>query len=148
MGPLDQLLSDFCDAVGLWAPEILQLREISVKGISVKFDEYSDDPGYFYATFEFGAIFPGRTLRVFRLLLEANYHVYIREQATLGLDAETGGVVLCLREAFGGDHHGPWLRDTLSFLAEHGTYWRENILACPDEMFDGISSGRYEWIKG
>lgn len=142
---LQELLQDFCDTVGLHPVEILRRRQVLVKGIDVVFAQPADDPDHFRVHFQFGAVAAGRSLKVFRLILEANVLVYAKEDAMMGMDPDTGGVVLMLRVAFGVT--GRWLADTLAHFAEHGLYWRNNILECPDPMLEGICSGFYVWIK-
>ncbi|MBP7565025.1 MAG: molecular chaperone Tir [Burkholderiaceae bacterium] len=144
---LNDLLQDFCSEVGLHPPEILRRRKVLVKGIDVGFSELLEDPDHFYLAFQFGAIAAGRTLKAWRLMLEANVLVYAKDVAVMGMDPDTGGVVLTLRGAYGPQASGRWLADTLAHFAEHGVYWQNNILDCPDEMFNGISSGLYQWIK-
>ena len=31
--------------------------------------------------------------------------------------------------------------------AEHGRYWRDQIVQSTDEMFEGISNGDYTWLR-
>ncbi len=133
--------------VGLHPTEILRRQQVQVKGIDVMFSQLQDDDDHFYAAFQFGAVTAGRTLKVFRLMLEANVLVYAKDVALMGMDPETGGVVLSLRGAFGGATDGRWLADSLAHFAEHALYWQNNIIDCPDEMFNGVSSGEYQWIK-
>jgi len=35
----------------------------------------------------------------------------------------------------------------LSHYAEHGRYWRSNIIESSDEMFQGIVAGDYFWLR-
>jgi hypothetical protein len=142
---LQDLLKDFCETVGLYPVEILRRRQVQVKGVEVRFAQYTDDEDHFYVNFDFGAIAAGRTLRVFRLMLEANAMIYAKETAVLGMDTETGCVILTLRSAFGVT--GQWLADNLSYFADHAVYWQKNILDCPDERFTGVSSGLYKWMQ-
>lgn len=141
------LLQDFCDTVGLYPPEILRRRQVQVKGLEVVFTPGSAQDGHFYFSYQFGAIAAGRTLKVFRLMLEANVLVYAKDAAVMGMDPDTGGVVLSVRGTFGPDITGRWLADTLAHFADHAIYWKKNILDCVDEMFNGISSGQYQWMR-
>lgn len=144
---LPELLREFCAVVGLHPVDILRRRMVLVRGIEVAFSEQGEDPDHYYAIFRFGAVAAGRSLRVFRLMLEANLLVYARDDAAMAMDPDTGGVVLSVRAAYGNAAAGRWLADTLAHFAEHGMYWKTNILECPDEMFNGIASGEYQWIK-
>ena len=80
-------------------------------------------------------------------MLESNILVYARESGVLGVDAETGNAVLSIRSHFGPEVGGEWLSETLSYFAEHAHYWQKNILECNDEMLNGITSGKYQWLK-
>jgi hypothetical protein len=144
---LSILLTDFCETVGLYPPEIVRRLQVQVKGMEVVFRCAEGDADHFYFAYQFGAIAAGRTLKVFRLMLEANVLVYAKDDAVLGMDPDTGGVVLSIRGSFGGETTGRWLADTLAHFAEHANYWKKNILDCVDEMFNGISSGQFQWIR-
>lgn len=145
---LGNLFSDFCQTVGL--PDtlaILERRMIYVKGMEVSFETLEGDDGHFQMYFRFGAIVAGRVLRVLRLMLEANLLVYAKDNGRFAMDPDTGESVLMLRAAFGPEANGEWLADTLGHYAEHGMYWRDNILDCPDEQFNGVASREYQWIR-
>lgn len=144
---LNQLLTDFCETVGLYPPEIVRRAQVQVKGMDVVFRCNEGDDDHFYFSYQFGAIAAGRTLKVFRLMLEANVLVYAKDHAVLGMDPDTGGVVLSIRGVFGAQASGRWLADTLAHFAEHAIYWKNNILECIDEMFNGISSGQFQWMR-
>ena len=144
---LTELLEDFCDTVGLYPPEIIRRRQVQVKGLEVAFSSLEGDDEHYYFAYQFGAIAAGRTLKVFRLMLEANILVYAKDDAVMGMDPDTGGVVLSVRGTFGPAATGRWLADTLAHFAEHAIYWKKNILDCVDEMFNGISSGQYQWMR-
>ena len=120
---------------------------MQVKGLEVVFNSGDAKGGHFYFSYQFGAIAAGRTLKVFRLMLEANVLVYAKDDAVMGMDPDTGGVVLLVRGTFGPDITGRWLADTLAHFADHAIYWQKNILDCVDEMFNGISSGQYQWMR-
>ncbi|WPB57937.1 CesT family type III secretion system chaperone [Xylophilus sp. GOD-11R] len=144
---LTDLLREFCDTVGLYPPEILRRKQVQVKGMEVNFTRPAAGAEHFFFSYQFGAIAAGRTLKVFRLMLEANILVYAKDDAVIGMDPDTGGVVLSVRGTFGPGATGRWLADTLAHFAEHAIYWRKNILDCIDEMFNGISSGKYQWMR-
>jgi hypothetical protein len=80
-------------------------------------------------------------------MLEANLLIYAQDQAQLGLDTDTGGVVLVLRLPFADGLNGEGLADLLAHYAEHGRYWRQNIVESSDEMFEGIASGEFFWLR-
>jgi hypothetical protein len=148
MSELTDLLSDFCQCVGLAdVSTVIGRRMVQVKGMEVGFEALSDDPDHFQIQFRFGAMAAGRALRVFRLMLEANLLVYAKDNANFALDPDTGESVLLLRAAFGGTTTGQWLADTLAHYAEHGLYWKNNILSCEDEQFNGVASGQYQWLR-
>jgi hypothetical protein len=148
MDTLADLLTDFCESVGLVdVTTVVERRMVQVKGMEVGFESLSDDPEHFQIQFRFGAIPSGRSLRVFRLMLEANLLVYAKDNAHFALDPDTGESVLLLRAAFGVTAKGQWLADTLAHYAEHGTYWKNNILSCADEQFNGVASGGYQWLR-
>ncbi len=148
MGPLTDLLSDFCRCVGLIdASTVIKQRMVQVKGMEVGFEALSDDPDHFQIQFRFGAMAAGRALRVFRLMLEANLLVYAKDNAQFAIDPDTGDSIMLLRAGFGTNTTGQWLADTLAHYAEHGLYWKNNILNCEDEQFNGVASGEYQWMR-
>lgn len=148
MSALNDLLSDFCQCVGLAdASTVIGRRMVQVKGMEVGFEALSDDPDHFQIQFRFGAMAAGRALRVFRLMLEANLLVYAKDNAHFAMDPDTGESVLLLRATFGVTSTGQWLADTLAHYAEHGLYWKNNILSCQDEQFNGVASGEYQWLR-
>ncbi|RAS39243.1 CesT family type III secretion system chaperone [Paraburkholderia bryophila] len=142
------LIMDLCAVVGLGdADPVLRSRSIEVEGFDVRLDYFERDLDAMYANFHFGTVTAGRTLVVFRLMLEANLLIYAQDQAQLGLDTDTGGVVLVLRLPFADDLDGNALADLLAHYAEHGRYWRQNIVESSDEMFEGIASGEFFWLR-
>ncbi|MGN6651045.1 CesT family type III secretion system chaperone [Trinickia sp.] len=143
-----QLIRDLCDTVGLPdVDHVLQTRQIEVEGFDVRLDYFDNDLNAMYANFHYGAVTAGRTLTVFRLMLEANLVIYAQDQAQLGLDTDTGGIVLVLRVPMTHDVDGGVLADLLAHYAEHGRYWRQNIIESTDEMFEGLVSGEFIWIR-
>jgi hypothetical protein len=142
------LVRDLCRHIDLPDPEdVLRRGTIEVEGFEVNLANFSNDPGAMYLNFHYGIVTAGRTLRVFRLLLEANLSVYAQDQAQLGLHADTGGIVLIVRVPLGDTIDAPWLAETLTHYAEHGRYWRDNIANATEEMFLGICAGDYFWIR-
>jgi len=89
----------------------------------------------------------GRTLRVFRLMLEANLSVYAQDQAQLGLDADTGCAQLIVRIPMVDGVDGPWLCETLDHYLEHGRYWKDTIVGASDDMFQSLCAGHFQWIR-
>jgi hypothetical protein len=148
MNSLVDLLSDFCQCVGLPdASTVIELRMVQVKGMEVGFEVFDDDPDYFQIQFRFGSIAAGRALRVFRLMLEANLLVYAKDNAQFAMDPDTSDSVLLLRVPFAEQTTGQWLAETLSHYAAHVEYWKNNILSCEDEQFNGVASGEYQWLR-
>ncbi|WP_423600126.1 CesT family type III secretion system chaperone [Roseateles sp. MS654] len=142
------LVRDLCQLIELPdADAVLQRGTIEVEGFEVHLANFSNDPGAMYLNFHYGIVTAGRTLRVFRLLLEANLSVYAQDQAQLGLHADTGGIVLIVRVPLSDSIDAPWLAETLTHYAEHGRYWRDNIANATEEMFLGICAGDYFWIR-
>ncbi|VWD52926.1 HpaB [Burkholderia lata] len=80
-------------------------------------------------------------------MLEANLIIYAQDQAQLGIDIDTGGIVLIVRVPMTTDLNGTILADLLSHYAEHGRYWRQNIIESTDEMFKGIMTGDHLWLR-
>lgn len=143
-----QLVGQLCEAIGL--PDVaavLASRRIEVEGFDVLLDHLDADPDAMYLQFDYGTVTGGRTLRVFRLMLESNLLVYAQDQAQLGLHPDTGGAMLIVRVPMTEEIDGPWLVDTLVHYAEHGRYWRDNMQQSPDEMFEGLSAGQYQWLR-
>ncbi|PLZ00280.1 molecular chaperone Tir [Burkholderia sp. WAC0059] len=143
-----EVVRDLCQAVDLPDPDyVLETRTIEVEGFDVHLDYFENDLDALYVTFHYGTVTAGRTLTVFRLMLEANLLIYAQDQAQLGLDADTGGIVLIIRLPFSPDLDGPMVADLLAHYAEHGRYWRNDIIEATDEMFDGLVSGEYFWLR-
>ncbi|MFL9886190.1 CesT family type III secretion system chaperone [Paraburkholderia agricolaris] len=143
-----QLVRDLCNTVGLAdAEHVLRTRAIEVEGFDVQLEHFENDLEAIYANFHYGAVTTGRTLTVFRLMLEANLLIYAQDQAQLGLDTDTGGIVLVLRVPMTYDVDGAVLADLLAHYAEHGRYWRQNIIESTDEMFEGVAAGDYVWLR-
>jgi len=144
----EALLRDVCEVVGLPdAERVLDTRAIEVEGFDVRIDHFEKDPDAVYVNFHYGTVTAGRTLVIFRLMLEANLLIYAQDQAQLGLDTDTGGIVLIVRLPFSPDLDGKVIADLLLHYAEHGRYWRKNIIESSDEMFDGLASGDYTWLR-
>jgi hypothetical protein len=143
-----ELIAQFCAVVGLHDVEYVQKTgSVEVEGFEVRIECVERDQDAVYVNFQFGTVTAGRTLQVFRLMLEANLLIYAQDQAQLGIDADTGSVVLILRLPFDPDFSGANLADLLVHYADHGRYWRQNIIESTDEMFEGIASGEFFWLR-
>ena len=129
------------------ADAVLASRRVELEGFGVVLDHVANDPAAMYLQFDYGITTAGRTLSIFRLMLESNLLVYAQDQAQLGLDPDTGSTQLIVRIAMTEDIDGPWLMDTLTHYAEHGRYWRDHLLQAPDEMYEAISAGDYLWLR-
>jgi Tir chaperone protein (CesT) family len=143
-----ELVEQLCGVIGLPdAAAVLDRRVVEVEGFTVVLDHVDSDPKAMYLQFDFGIATTGRTLRIFRLMLESNLLVYAQDQAQLGIDPDSGAVLLIMRVPFSRDLDGEWLAETLGHYAEHGRYWRTNMLEASDDEFDGIAQGNFAWIK-
>jgi hypothetical protein len=143
-----EIVREVCAVVDLPdADLVLQTRTIEVEGFEVRLEHFENDPGALYINFHYGTVTAGRTLVVFRLMLEANLLIYAQDQAQLGLDTDTGGIILIVRTELSPDLNGEVVADLLGHYAEHGRYWQRNIIESHDEMFEGIASGEYTWLR-
>ncbi|ABC35844.1 CesT family type III secretion system chaperone [Burkholderia thailandensis] len=144
----EKVIAEVCAIVGLPdVDHVLETRSIDVEGFDVRLEHFEDDPDSMYVNFHYGIVNAGRTLAVYRLLLEANLLIYAQDQAQLGIDADTGSIVLLMRLPLTPDVTGATLADLFAHYAEHGRYWRQNIIESGDEMFSGIASGEYFWLR-
>jgi len=143
-----EVVRDVCRVVDLPdADYVIQTGLIEVEGFDVRMDHFANDVDAMYVNFHFGTVTAGRTLTIFRLMLEANLLIYAQDQAQLGIDADSGGIILILRLPLTPDLDGVAVADLLSHYAEHGRYWRQNIIESSDEMFAGIARGEYFWLR-
>ncbi|KHK49838.1 molecular chaperone Tir [Ralstonia sp. A12] len=144
----DVLIRDMCSHLEIPdADAIIATGRLTVEGFEVIIDAVEEDTEAFYLNFDYGIVTGGRTLRVFRLMLEANLTIYAQDHAQLGLDGDTGGIILIVRVAYDPDLDGEQLAELLSHYAEHGRYWRNNILQTTDDMFESLANGTYVWIR-
>ncbi len=142
------LLRELCGQLDLPdADAVIQSRRVEVEGFDVLLQHFENDPSAMYIQFDYGITTAGRTLSIFRLMLESNVLVYAQDQAQLGLDPDTGSTQLIIRVPMSDDIDGPWLAETLTHYAEHGRYWRDHLLQAPDEMYEAISAGDYLWLR-
>jgi len=143
-----ELLAQLCEELDL--PDVdavIASRHVEVEGFHVLLIHVENDPQAMYLQFDYGVTTAGRTLSIYRLMLESNLLVYAQDQAQLGLDPDTGSTQLIVRVPMTDDIDGLWLAETLAHYAEHGRYWRDHLLQAPDEMFEAISTGDYLWLK-
>lgn len=144
----DQLIRELCELRGIGdAEHVINQGVVCIDDFDIAIDYFDEDAAAIYVNFQFGVVSGGRTLRVFRLLLEANLSIYAQDQAQLGIEAETGGIVLVVRGILADDTDGQWLVELIEHYVEHGRYWRDNILLSDDEMFRHLSDGSYVWIR-
>jgi hypothetical protein len=143
-----ELIQQMCEVTGLADSQtVLQTRTMDVDGFTTWFDHVQEDPDAMYLQFDFGAPTAGRTLTLYRMMLESNLLVYAQDQAQMGLNPDNGCVLLIVRIVMSPDIDGQWMAETLTHYAEHGKYWRDNMMKSSDEMFEGISSGEYLWLR-
>jgi hypothetical protein len=143
-----EVVTQMCGVVGLAdADSVLRRGCLEVEGFEVSLTHFQNDPQAMYLGFNFGAMTAGRTLKVYRLMLEANLTVYAQDQAQMGMDPDTGAVLLMLRAPLVDGIDGPWLADTLAHYTEHGRYWRDSIMNAGDEAYEGLCGGQYHWMK-
>ena len=143
-----ELIRQLCEVMEI--PDhvsVQQTRRVQVNGYQVLLDYLEADPEAIYLLFDYGVPTAGRTMPVFRLMLESNLLVYAQDQAQLGMDPDTGSVLLIVRVGMSQEIDGEWLLGTLEHYAEHGNYWSENLLRSSDEMFEGLSAGQFLWLK-
>jgi hypothetical protein len=143
-----QLVEELCGAVGLPdAQAVLERRSMEVEGFNVMLEHVEHDADAMYLQFDYGITTVGRTLRLFRLMLESNLLVYAQDQAQLGLNPDTGGALLIVRVPMADDIDGNWLAETMVHYAEHGRYWRDQMSTATEEAFEGIAAGDYTWLR-
>ncbi|KVL13719.1 CesT family type III secretion system chaperone [Burkholderia sp. MSMB1826] len=144
----DDLIREICSLRDIPDPEaMLEHGILEIDGFDIAIDHFEEDLDALYVTFQFGVVTAGRTLRVFRLLLEANLAVYAQDQAQLGLEVDTGGIVLIVRVALCDEITGQWMLELIEHYVEHGRYWRDNIFAARDDLFENLARGDYVWIR-
>lgn len=142
------LVTELCAV--LEVPDVAGVLErgcVETGGYEVMLNNYETDASAMYVSLNFGVVPAGRTLRVFRLMLEANLSIYAQDQAQLGMDADSTCIYLIVRVPMTSGVTGDWLAETLQHYFEHGKYWRETIVTSADEMFAGVCSGDYRWIR-
>ena len=142
------LVKQLCTTVGIPdAQAVIDRGVVEIEGYEVLITHYENDAAAMYMNMHFGIVTAGRTLRVFRLLLESNLTIYAQDQAQVGLNPDTGGVLLIVRIPMSDEVDGAWLADTFNHYVEHAKYWRESIVEATDEMFEGVCSGEFMWLR-
>jgi hypothetical protein len=142
------LVGELCGVLGLPDPNaVLDRGCLEVDGMEVLVANFSNDPAAMYMSFHFGLVPAGRSLRVFRMMLEANMTIYAQDQAQMGMNPDTTGVILLVRVPMSEDIDGAWVAETITHYNDHARYWRNNILQADDDMYQGIVSGQYMWMK-
>lgn len=142
------LVKQLCTTVGIPdAQAVIDRGVVEIEGYEVLITHYDNDAAAMYMNMHFGIVTAGRTLRVFRLLLESNLTIYAQDQAQVGLNPDTGGVLLIVRIPMSDEVDGTWLADTFNHYVEHAKYWRESIVEATDEMFEGVCSGEFMWLR-
>ncbi|AGI06623.1 CesT family type III secretion system chaperone [Xanthomonas citri] len=149
----ETIVRQMCEALDLPdVQSVLSRRVLWVEGFEVYLHEPTPQPDdevqeqALYLRISYGLPPAGRTLTVYRLLLEANLSVHAQDQAQLGLN-DAGVIVLIVRVPLDDDVDGAWICDLLAHYAEHGRYWNNNIFVAHDEMFEGIATGNYLWLR-
>lgn len=142
------LVKQLCTTIGIPdAQAVIDRGVVEIEGYEVLITHYENDAAAMYMNMHFGIVTAGRTLRVFRLLLESNLTIYAQDQAQVGLNPDTGGVLLIVRIPMSDEVDGAWLADTFNHYVEHAKYWRESIVEATDEMFEGVCSGEFMWLR-
>jgi hypothetical protein len=142
------LVVDLCTQLNRpGAEEVLKRGYVDVRGFDIMLNNFEGDPEALYMGFNFGVVFAGRALKIYRLMLESNLSVYAQDQAQLGIDADTGTAQLIVRVPMVETIDGAWLLETINHYLEHAKYWSETILTSDDAMFEGVCSGDYRWIR-
>lgn len=149
----EKVVREMCESLDLPDVQSVLIRRVLwVEGFEVFLHMPEQNPEddvqeeALYLRISYGLAPAGRTLTVFRLLLEANLSVYAQDQAQLGLN-DAGVIVLIVRVPLDDDVDGAWICDLLAHYAEHGRYWQNNIFVAHDEMFEGIATGNYLWLR-
>ncbi|CTP92888.1 hypothetical protein XTPLMG728_3396 [Xanthomonas translucens pv. poae] len=148
-----RLIDDLCAALGM-VPANVAGTHFSFENdgfqVTLRYpdqDALAEPDAAMYLLIGFGVLPPGRTLQIFRLMLEANLSVYAQDQAQLGLEPASGEVVLIARVGLDADISGDWLADLVNHYVQHGRYWRDTIFACTDDMYSALCTGEYLWIR-
>lgn len=107
--------------------------------------KFEDDAAFLHISF--GLVTAGRTLRIYRLLLEANLTVYAQDQAQLGINPEDDNIILISRIPIDGDFNAYRIAELAYHYVEHGRYWKNTLMECNDDMYEDLCTGHYLWIR-
>src|SRR5687768_15388535 len=130
-----ELVYALCEATNLPDPQqALERGSLEVDGFQMQLRYYDNDPEAMYLNVELGLVATIRQLRVYQLMLESNLTLYAQDQAQIGLDPETGMVLLCVRVPMTDEIDGRWMAETCAHYTEHGRYWRDNLSNAHDDM--------------
>jgi hypothetical protein len=145
------LVDALCREIGIPAdPDVVRdFGMIEVGGFHVMVTHMQADEQAMYLNFCFSCVSPGRTLGVFRAMLQSNFTVYGQDQAQLGLQPDHGSVLLIVRVPMTEEIDGAYLAETIQHYSEHGRYWVETLHAVEDEMYlpSPFSPEPFVWIK-
>ena len=84
----NELIRELCKLRGIGdAEHVVKTGVVNIDDFDIAIDFFQEDAAAIYVNFQFGVVSGGRTLRVFRLLLEATLSVYAQDQAQLGVEA-------------------------------------------------------------
>jgi hypothetical protein len=144
----ENLVRELCRAMEVNDPAtVLQRGALEVAGYEVLLSHLPGDPNAMYMNFNFGIVSAGRTLRLFHQMLTSNLTLYAQDQAQLGVNPETGGMLLIVRIPMTDEVDGPWLADTFNHYSEHGRYWRQNRAEIPDEVHEQPAHAQFVWMR-
>lgn len=142
------LVQALCKEVGIAdAQTAIDRGVIEVGGYEVLVTHMASDEQAMYLNFNFGIASAGRTLRLFHFMLQSNTTIYAQDQAQLGVNPDTGGLLLIVRVPMTDELDGPALAETLVHYSEHGRYWRDTMYSTADEMYDGMPHTHFIWMR-
>lgn len=142
------LVRELCRLVDVAnADVVLQRTALEVAGFELMLIHLPSDEGAMYMNFNFGITSAGRTQRLFHQMLTSNLSIYAQDQAQLGVQPDTGSVLLIVRIPMTDEVNGEYLADTLNHYSEHGRYWRQGIADVADEMYDGPPHTHFLWLR-
>jgi len=144
----ESLVRSMCEIVGAPSADlVLQRGALVIGGYEILLAHYSNDENAMYVNFNFGITSGGRTQRAFELMLQSNLSIYSQDQAQLGVNPDTGGLLLIIRVPMNDDTDGAYLAETFNHYVEHGKYWRENVHAIHDEMYHPPAPQVCVWMR-
>ena len=142
------LVGQLCKALDVPDTEVvLQRGTLEIAGFELLVAHYSNDEQAMYLNFSFGIVGAGKTMHVFQQMLQSNMTIYGQDQAQLGLNPSTGGILLIVRVPMTDEIDGPWLADTFTHYSEHGRFWRDNLHNANDEMYAGPPHTHFVWMR-